>query len=83
MTYENLVSDLRYQLKTTQDEFETFRLKNDLDILFGQSLDFDKRREILSSIRELMQESDWHKYTRDEVDSKAAAQTKTHLEVII
>lgn len=43
-------------------------MNNDVDRLFGQGLDISARKRILTSIKELMEESDWHSFNREIVE---------------
>jgi hypothetical protein len=70
-----MINDLRKELKSSKDEFCSYRLSNDIDFLFGQSLDFQKRRTLLSEVKELMKESDWHVYSREQVLNTEPAMT--------
>ena len=81
-TTAKLGLDHKYQYQQLLTEFEDYKEKNDIERNFRKNLEPHKRDSILQAIRELMQESTWHCYDRDLVDSQTPVDAANQLELV-
>mgnify|MGYP006950283506 CR=1 FL=1 len=65
---EKLVSDLKFQLKQTTEQFEKFKHDNNEDRLFCLNMDIDVRKRILSQVKDIMQKTDWSEIDKETVE---------------
>jgi hypothetical protein len=52
--FEKTVFSLQYSLKTKKEEYEQYKVKNDLESLFTKGFDLLKCSRVLKEISELM-----------------------------
>lgn len=66
--FEKLTDDLWEQLTQLKKEFDKYKLDNNIETVFGNGFDLDTRAKLLSGIKDLMVESDWHKIDKEAVE---------------
>lgn len=78
-----MTKDLRYQLSNITRDFEKFRLHNDLDRLFAKGIDVAVCKKVLSSMKDLMVESDWHIINKEVVEKMHPRDVQLHLTAVV